>query len=78
MRSSPFVFILAVGVTAASRRLAAVLGRRCRCEWYRYVRTAIAFPFWPLARAATTGVAGGELVTASALLSDENSSVACH
>ena len=60
------VVTIAVACTAASRRLAAVLGHYRRCEWYQWVRVAIAHPFWPLARAATTGVAGGELVTASA------------
>ena len=52
-------------VTAASRRLAAVLGHHRKCEWYLQERTAIAFPVWPLAQVATTGVAGDELVKPS-------------
>ena len=62
-------------VTTASRRLAADLVRCRRCEWYSCVRMSIAVPFWPLARTATIGVAGGELGAATGSLSDDNSSV---
>ena len=69
--------VLAVEVTAASRRLAVVLGHHWKREWYLRERMAIAFPFWSLAQVATTGVAGDELVTASEFLSDERGTVPC-
>ena len=63
--------------TAASRRLAAVMVRCRRCEWYPYVRMGIAVPFWAVARVATTGVAGGEREIAAVTLSDDNGTAVC-
>ena len=61
-------------VTAASLRLAGILGRRRRREWAQWVRKAIVHLVVPLVCADEVRIAGSEPCGALGFLSDANSS----
>ena len=62
MRSSFAVFVFGRIGHRYLLRLAGVLGCHRRCEWFPWMRKAIAIPFWSLGAVAVTGVTGDKPV----------------